>query len=96
MLRPNRRVRLPRRTISVGNIAVGGVGKTPIVSALCKAAGDRGVIVLTRGYRGGLKGDAAVVLKNGKIVQAKGMAEVTQSLLHLDELSCCPCRILLH
>ena len=44
--------RLPRPVISVGNIAMGGTGKTPAVIAICahlKANGLR-VAVLTRGY----------------------------------------------
>ncbi|HDZ09017.1 tetraacyldisaccharide 4'-kinase [Pseudohongiella sp.] len=40
--------------IVVGNIAVGGTGKTPLVLALCKALHDRGITagVLSRGYGG--------------------------------------------
>jgi tetraacyldisaccharide 4'-kinase len=45
--------RLPRPVISVGNIAIGGAGKTPAVIAICRFLEDRGlrVAVLTRGYR---------------------------------------------
>jgi tetraacyldisaccharide 4'-kinase len=41
------------RTISVGNLIVGGAGKTPTVIALASALGDRGVKtgLLSRGYR---------------------------------------------
>jgi tetraacyldisaccharide 4'-kinase len=44
--------RLPRPVISVGNIAIGGAGKTPAVIALCNFLQARGmrVVVLTRGY----------------------------------------------
>jgi len=40
-------------TISVGNITVGGTGKTPFVEALARALRDRGrnVAVLSRGYK---------------------------------------------
>lgn len=40
--------------IVVGNIAVGGTGKTPLVLALCKALRERGITagVLSRGYGG--------------------------------------------
>lgn len=45
--------RLPKPVISVGNIAIGGTGKTPAVIAICRFLEERGlkVAVLTRGYR---------------------------------------------
>jgi tetraacyldisaccharide 4'-kinase len=45
--------RLPKPVISVGNIAIGGAGKTPAVIAICRFLEERGlqVAVLTRGYR---------------------------------------------
>jgi tetraacyldisaccharide 4'-kinase len=44
--------RLPKPVISVGNIAIGGAGKTPAVITICRFLEQRGlkVIVLTRGY----------------------------------------------
>ncbi len=49
MLRPKR---LPRPVISVGNITLGGAGKTPTVIAIARDLTRRGlrVAVLTRGY----------------------------------------------
>ncbi len=49
--KPNR---LPCPVISVGNITVGGTGKTPLVMALAQGLKGRGVsvAVLTRGYKG--------------------------------------------
>jgi tetraacyldisaccharide 4'-kinase len=46
--------RLPKPVISVGNIAIGGAGKTPAVIAICRYLEQRGlkVAVLTRGYGG--------------------------------------------
>lgn len=46
--------RLPCPVIAVGNITLGGTGKTPTVSALATSLQQRGhrVAVLTRGYRG--------------------------------------------
>ena len=46
--------RLPCPVISVGNITVGGTGKTPLVMALAKGLMDRGipVAILSRGYKG--------------------------------------------
>jgi len=49
LLKPKR---LPKPVISVGNIAIGGAGKTPAVIAICRFLEQRGVrvCVLTRGY----------------------------------------------
>ncbi len=45
---------LPCPVISVGNITVGGTGKTPLVMTLAKGLLDRGisVAILSRGYKG--------------------------------------------
>ncbi len=58
--RPDRQRHLQRVVVSVGNIAVGGSGKTPAVAYIARllvAAGERPAI-LTRGYRG-TAGDGA-------------------------------------
>lgn len=54
----NRRKRLPHPVISIGNITVGGTGKTPSTIAIAEEAKKRGLypIVLTRGYKGKAKG----------------------------------------
>jgi tetraacyldisaccharide 4'-kinase len=55
--------RLPRPVISVGNIVVGGTGKTPMtawIAAYLMGKGKR-VAVLTRGYGGMLEGQVAIV-----------------------------------
>ena len=55
--------RLPRPVISVGNIVVGGTGKTPMtawIAGYLMARGNK-VAVLTRGYGGRLEGQVAVV-----------------------------------
>jgi len=52
--------------VSVGNLALGGTGKTPVVIALAlelAARGHRGA-VLTRGYRSPLSGPLAVAAEN--------------------------------
>jgi len=50
--RPGRRRRLHHRVISVGNLSLGGSGKTPVVAALARLLLDRGErpVILTRGY----------------------------------------------
>ena len=62
--------RLARPVISVGNLVVGGSGKTPVVSALARllsAAGERPAI-LTRGYGRRRVADGVVVVSNGREV----------------------------
>ena len=57
------RARLGSPVISVGNLAVGGRGKTPLVelaATLLRDAGKR-VVVLSRGYGGAFRGEALVV-----------------------------------
>ncbi len=57
--------RLPGKVISIGNIAVGGTGKSPVVCRLAAYLRDRGdrPVILTRGYRSGLRrGDSGLLL----------------------------------
>jgi tetraacyldisaccharide 4'-kinase len=60
VLRPSH---LAAPVISVGNLAAGGRGKTPIVGWLAALLRDHGltVSVLSRGYRGSFRGEALVV-----------------------------------
>lgn len=55
--------RLPRPVISIGNITVGGTGKTPVTAYIARRLMSQGhrVVVLTRGYGGSLEGQNAVV-----------------------------------
>ena len=52
--------KLPGTVISVGNLTVGGTGKTPMVLWIAErlAAEGKSTAILTRGYRGTLPGDA--------------------------------------
>ena len=64
-LKPSRR--LPRATVSVGNVTVGGTGKTPVIAHLARKLLDSGrtPAVLSRGYkaRAGEKGDEQQLLE---------------------------------
>ncbi|SPQ01065.1 putative Tetraacyldisaccharide 4'-kinase [Candidatus Sulfobium mesophilum] len=57
-----RQKRLPCRVISIGNITVGGTGKTPATIAVAEEAQRRGLkpVILTRGYKGRAKGPCFV------------------------------------
>jgi tetraacyldisaccharide 4'-kinase len=59
---------LPCPVISVGNITVGGTGKTPLTIALAKELRGRGirVAILSRGYKG--KKNSEPVVSDGKTI----------------------------
>ena len=64
--RPDLRQRLRRPVISVGNLAVGGRGKTPMVATITRellAMGERPAI-LTRGYARARREDGVVVVRD--------------------------------
>ena len=58
---------LPRPVVSVGNLTVGGTGKTPMVIHIARwfMERDRRVVVLSRGYGGSQEGKVRIV-SNGK------------------------------
>ena len=62
--------RLPRPVISVGNIALGGTGKTPMTARLAADLIARGlrVAVLSRGYGGDAKGALRIVSDGSNIL----------------------------
>ncbi|KWT86802.1 tetraacyldisaccharide 4'-kinase [Candidatus Magnetominusculus xianensis] len=68
-----RRGRLPHPVVSIGNLTVGGTGKTPAAVVLAKEAQRRGLtpVILTRGYKGTIKGPCFVSRGNGPILTAK-------------------------
>jgi tetraacyldisaccharide 4'-kinase len=64
-LTPSKKVRVP--VICVGNLTLGGVGKTPVVLSLAKFFQGKKIKVgiLTRGYGGNLKGPVRVSASHG-------------------------------
>jgi tetraacyldisaccharide 4'-kinase len=68
--------RLRGPVISVGNLAVGGRGKTPIAACVAEWARDDGlpVAVLSRGYGGSFAGDALVVSDGASTSAAAAVA----------------------
>jgi tetraacyldisaccharide 4'-kinase len=68
--------RLPRPVIAVGNLTVGGTGKTPMVAYLARWLMARGkrVAVLSRGYGGSLKGAARIVADGRTLLLSPGEA----------------------
>ena len=56
---------LPGKTISVGNIAFGGTGKSPMVIEIARTLKQHGYTpaILTRGYKSGLPKNESLVLK---------------------------------
>lgn len=62
--------RLPRPVVSIGNVTVGGTGKTPVTAYIARflmAQGCR-VAVLSRGYGGSLEGQTTVVSDGASIM----------------------------
>jgi tetraacyldisaccharide 4'-kinase len=67
---PSARRRLDRPVISIGNLSVGGSGKTPLVAAIARLLvqmGERPAI-LSRGYKRRYRSDDVVVVSDGKSV----------------------------
>lgn len=70
--RPSRRRRLARPVISIGNLSVGGTGKTPLVAALASwlvAQGERPAI-LSRGYARKVGSAAPTLVSDGTAIRA--------------------------
>jgi tetraacyldisaccharide 4'-kinase len=69
---PEARRSLRRPVISVGNLSVGGTGKTPLVSRIAKWLIDQGErpAILSRGYKRRDRVDGVVVVSDGAAVRA--------------------------
>lgn len=67
---------LPRPVISVGNIAVGGTGKTPFVESLARLLSGEGYLtcIISRGYRGARQQDPLLVSTYTRILHGASEA----------------------
>jgi len=65
--------RLPARVISIGNITVGGTGKTPAVMKIAERLKERGLMpcILTRGYRSDSEAVAVVSRGDGPLMDIR-------------------------
>lgn len=65
---------LPRPVVSIGNITVGGTGKTPVTAYIARLLLDQGyrVVVLSRGYGGSLEGHTVVVSDGATVMLGPG------------------------
>ncbi|MCK9332117.1 MAG: tetraacyldisaccharide 4'-kinase [Candidatus Cloacimonetes bacterium] len=61
--------RAPFKVISIGNLVIGGSGKTPIAIAICNALHQKGLRVAyaSRGYKSGLEQQAKLVWDGSKL-----------------------------
>jgi tetraacyldisaccharide 4'-kinase len=61
---------LPGTVISIGNIALGGTGKSPLVMSVARRIREMGgePVILTRGYKSGLRSGEWQVYLNGRVV----------------------------
>lgn len=73
-----RQKRLQGVVISVGNLTVGGTGKTPMVQWIAQRLFDSGrrVGILSRGYRGAVRSDSVPLQKAGNALQQRLSDEV--------------------
>jgi tetraacyldisaccharide 4'-kinase len=64
-----RKHKLPGTVISIGNLTVGGTGKTPMVLAIAERLFEEGkrAAILTRGYRGAVDADSGGVPQSDEV-----------------------------
>lgn len=72
--------RLPGKTISVGNLTVGGTGKSPVVIEVTKHLQELGSrpAILTRGYKSGLGKNEHLVILGGQVQSSFSSLSVKQ------------------
>lgn len=75
--------RLPGRTLSVGNLTVGGTGKSPIVIALARGLFARGLrpAILARGYGAGLAPDDSLAMLAGSCAMTPKTSSTREIIL---------------
>ena len=81
--------RLPGTVVSIGNIAVGGTGKSPLVMDFARRitiAGGSPAIV-SRGYRSGLASGQFQVLMDGRVVLGINRADVVADEARMQSLA---------
>ena len=80
---PLRRTALPLRVVSVGNLVVGGTGKTPTAAWIATALQRRGhqVALCTRGYRGTRSRGKVLVVSDGQYVRSRVEVAGDESML---------------
>jgi len=88
--RPDRRQRLRRPVISVGNIAVGGRGKTPVVASVARLLVEMGErpAILSRGYRRKRADDGVVVVRDADGIRADLDRSGDEPLMLARQLPC--------
>ena len=81
---------LPGLVVSVGNIAVGGTGKTPVVIALVKNLQRKSMtpVILTRGYGAGLKKNEWIMLRDGAVVGGNAKPQQLPDEARLQSIEC--------
>lgn len=69
--RPRQQKHLSKPVISVGNLSVGGTGKSPVVSAIAQWLLDQGQrpAILSRGYGRADQADGVVVVSDGRSIR---------------------------
>jgi tetraacyldisaccharide 4'-kinase len=74
----NKGQKLPGFVCSVGNLYVGGTGKTPFIIELVKQLTDNGktVVILSRGYKSGLPKDSYGVYQGGELTTTTDSVKV--------------------
>lgn len=89
---PERRRRLRTPVISVGNLVVGGSGKTPVVAALARLLRDAGErpVILSRGYARRKPSDGVLVVSDGRSVLVDAQASGDEPQMLARALDCVP------
>ena len=82
--------RLPSKVISIGNLTLGGTGKTPATIAIAMEALKRGLrpCILTRGYKGKAKGPCFVSKGDGPLMDCREAGD--EPILMADRLNSVP------